>query len=257
MASICEQCGGSGQLFIQEGDRRFVRPCPCVAARKLKRALEAAHIPERFQSCSLDDYRIDFPGVTRSLAMARRYAIGFVERYPAETGTTGLMFMGSIGVGKTHLAVAILKALILDRGASGLFCDYREFLKQLQQTYSQRGDGSERELLDPILKTPVLVLDELGAMKPTEWVMDTVGYVLNTRYNECRMTIITTNFPNLPPYAEEEGIKAFASMRNVPRGDTLGDRIGERVRSRLQEMCVPIEMEGMDFRQQVKRAHLA
>ena len=155
MASVCEQCGGSGQLFIQEADRRFVRPCPCVAARKLKRAIEAARITERYQNCSLDDYRIDFPSATRSLAVARHYAMGFVECYPVETGTTGLMFMGSIGVGKTHLAVAILKALILDRGASGLFCDYREFLKQLQQTYSQRGDGSERELLDPVPNTPV------------------------------------------------------------------------------------------------------
>ena len=257
MAPACEQCGGSGQLIVQENDRSCVRTCPCTAERKLKRALDAAHIPERHQNCSFDDYRIDFPGVTRSLAMARHYETGFVERYPAETGTTGLIFMGSIGVGKTHLAVAILRALILERGASGLFCDYREFLKQLQQTYSQRGDGSEREILEPVLKTPVLVLDKLGAMKPTEWVMDTVGYVLNTRYNECRTTIITTNYPNLPPLEVDEGMKSFSSIRSVARGETLGDRIGERVRSRLQDMCVPIEMDGIDFRQLGKRASLA
>ena len=89
-----------------------------------------------------------------------------------------------------------------------MFCDYREFLKQLQQTYSQRGDGSEREILEPVLKTQILVLDELGAMKPTKWVMNTVGYVLNTRYNECRTTIITTNYPNLPPLDVDEGMKS-------------------------------------------------
>lgn len=125
MAPACEQCDGSGQLIVQEGDRRFVRVCPCIAARKLKRALDAARIPERYQNCSFDDYRTYFPGITRNLAIARHYAAGFVERYPAETGTTGLMFTGSIGVGKTHLAVAILRALVLERGATGLFCDYR------------------------------------------------------------------------------------------------------------------------------------
>ena len=234
MTSVCEQCDGSGQLIVQEGDRRCVRPCPCTAARKLRRALDAARIPERYQNCSFDGYTINFAGATRSLAVARHYATGFVERYPVETGTTGLMFTGSIGTGKTHLAVAILKSLIVERGASGLFCDYREFLKQLQQTYSQRGDGSERDLLEPVLKAPVLVLDELGAMKPTEWVMDTVGYVLNTRYNECRTTIITTNYPNLPPLDADEGLKSFSSIRSALRGETLGDRIGERVRSRLQ-----------------------
>lgn len=94
-------------------------------------------------------------------------------------------------------------------------------------------------------------------MKPTEWVMDTVGYVLNTRYNECRTTIITTNYPNLPPLDADEGAKSFSSIRSAVRGETLGDRIGERVRSRLQEMCVSVEMDGMDFRRLGKRAYLA
>ena len=227
------------------------------APAKLKRALDLAQIPVRYQDCSLADYRTDFPGATPSLVMAQRYAATYVERYPVSTGTTGVLFVGSIGTGKTHLAVGILKALILDRGASGLFCDYRDLLKELQNTYNQRGDGSEMEILKPVLSAQVLVLDELGASKPTEWVTDTIGDVLNTRYNESRTTIITTTYPNLPPLDLDEVPKAFSSIRPASRWETLGDRIGERMRSRLQEMCVPIVMSGIDFRQQIKRAHHA
>jgi DNA replication protein DnaC len=92
----------------------------------------------------------------------------------------------------------------------------------------------------------VLVLDELGASKPTDWVWDTVAHILNTRYNDRRTTIITTNYANLAPFAAESN--------RAMREDSLGDRIGERMRSRLQEMCVVVEMQGEDFRQKVKRA---
>jgi len=94
----------------------------------------------------------------------------------------------------------------------------------------------------------VLVLDELGASKPTEWVWDTVAHILNTRYNDKRTTIITTNYPDAPP-----GGVATAPQRAM-RDETLGDRIGERMRSRLAEMCVTLQMNGADFRQGVGRA---
>jgi DNA replication protein DnaC len=97
-----------------------------------------------------------------------------------------------------------------------------------------------------------LVLDELGAAKPSDWVWDTVAHILNTRYNDRRTTIITTNYANAGPLGAEGGA-AKAAMRD----ETLGDRIGERMRSRLQEMCVVVEMNGTDFRQGVKRASFA
>jgi DNA replication protein DnaC len=101
----------------------------------------------------------------------------------------------------------------------------------------------------------VLVLDELGAAKPTDWVWDTVAHILNTRYNDRRTTIITTNYPNLAPLVATAG--ANAALRGATHEETLGDRIGERMRSRLQEMCVVVEMHGEDFRQKVKRASFA
>ena len=257
MTEKCELCGGLGQIVVEDDRGRAVRPCPCLRERKLQRALSQAALPLRYQSCSLENYRLDFAGSNRSLVMAHLYASNFVKKYPVETGTTGVLLVGSIGVGKTHLAIAMLKALILERGATGLFCDYRELLKRLQQTYSQRGDGSEADILQPILTAQVLVLDEVGAMKPTEWVTDTIGYVLNTRYNNCLTTIITTNYANLPPAAVETGSSSVSMLRGALRQETLGDRIGERMRSRLQQMCVALELQGEDYRQSDGRAEYA
>lgn len=257
MTENCEACGGLGQIIVEDDRGRSVRPCSCVKERRLQRVLAKAAFPPRYQNCSLENYRLNFKGADKSLVMAHLYASNFVKRFPLETGTTGVLFVGSIGVGKTHLAIAMLKALILEKGATGLFCDYRELLKRLQQSYSQRGDGSESDILEPILNAQVLLLDEVGAMKPTEWVMDTIGYVLNSRYNNCLTTIITTNYANLPSAAVESEPPSVAMLRGAVRQETLGDRIGERMRSRLQQMCVTLELYGEDYRQTVGRAEYA
>src|SRR6185436_16805091 len=141
-------------------------------------------------------------------------------------------------VGKTHLAVGIIRELI-SKGIPTLFYDYRELLKEIQNSYNPTVSATELAVLRPVFEAEVLVLDELGAVRPTEWVWDTVSHILNTRYNDKRTTIITTNYPDRPPLgAEYEGTAAKRAMRE----ETLGDRIGERMRSRLSEMCKKIEM---------------
>src|SRR6202451_4085637 len=101
--------------------------------------------------------------------------------------------MGSCGAGKTHLAVAALKQIVL-RGHSGLFYDYRELLKQIQDSYNAESQSTEMSVLEPVLKAELLVLDDVGSSKPSLWALETVGHVLNTRYNEKRVTLLTTNF---------------------------------------------------------------
>jgi len=96
------------------------------------------------------------------------------------------------------------------------------------------------------------VLDELGAVKPTEWVWDTVSLILNTRYNDNRTTIITTNFEDQPAAAVAGSL---SPAKAATRTETLGDRIGERMRSRLHEMCRVVTLEGADFRQKFRSAN--
>jgi DNA replication protein DnaC len=251
MVEICIVCEGSGLRIVRENGRQVARSCECRLERHAARMLNRAHIPKRYEHCSLDSYESGFRGADRTLAAAHLRARKFVDSYPVETAGTGLLLTGSIGVGKTHLAVGILQALVAERGATGLFYDYRDLLKQVQNSYNPKVAATEQEILRPVFEAEVLVLDELGAAKPSEWVWDTVAHILNTRYNDRRTTIITTNYANAGPLGTESGPRA--SMRE----ETLGDRIGERMRSRLQEMCVVVEMQGEDFRQKVKRASFA
>ena len=165
--------------------------------------------------------------------------------------TKGLLLIGPIGVGKTHLAAGIIRELIIEKGIPCLFYDYRELLKEIQNSYNASVQTTEFEVLRPVLQSEVLVLDELAAARSTEWVEDMVSHILNTRYNDRRTTIITTNYRNLPPGGspETERPANYRAAARANREETLGDRIGERMRSRLHEMCRFIEMKGVDYRQ--------
>jgi DNA replication protein DnaC len=180
-------------------------------------------------------------------------ACRFVEEYPVNR--TGLLLVGKAGRGKTHLAVGIAKALIREKGVECVFYDYAELLKQIQDSYNPSVQATELDLLRPLFKAEVLVLDDLGSVRPTEWRWDTVRLILNTRYNDSLTTIITTNFSDEPAAAVRGPDKptpsqSFAAARAAAREETLGDRIGEPMRSRLHEMCSVVQLEGEnDFRE--------
>ncbi len=255
-AAECPLCGGSGWKTIAiEGKASRVTRCDCRIDARVTRLLQAAHIPARYEHCTLADFATDFTGAHRSLAAARLAAGRFVEEYPIEK--TGLLLIGPIGTGKTHLAVGIIQELVRSKGVRCLFCDYRELLKEIQNSYNPSVQTTELDILRPVFEAEVLVLDELGAVKPTEWVWDTVSHILNSRYNEKKTTIITTNFPNLPPGEMQAGRggSAMEAARQAARSETLGDRITERMRSRLHEMCKVVPLEGSDFRQRVQSAN--
>jgi DNA replication protein DnaC len=252
----CASCGGSGWKRIEvPGKANRVARCECRIGARALRLLRAANIPERYEHCTLADFATDFSGAHRSLAAARLAAGRFVEEYPLER--TGLLFVGPIGTGKTHLAVGIVQELVRSKGVHCLFRDYRELLKEIQNSYNPSVQTTELEILGPVFEAEVLVLDELGAIKPTEWVWDTVSHILNSRYNDKKTTIITTNFPDLPPGEVRTGRSSSAAeaARQAVRNETLGDRITERMRSRLHEMCRVVQMDGSDFRLRVQSAN--
>ena len=150
----------------------------------------------------------------------------------------GLLLVGPVGVGKTHLAVAILRELIQRYQVAGLFYQFGALLRRIQDSYNPISQTSELAVLQPVFDAEILVLDELGASKPTDWVRDTMMQIINTRYNEKRVTIFTTNYRDV---AENE------------KAETLEDRIGTRVRSRLYEMCKTIQIDGEDYRRKISQ----
>lgn len=251
----CEICNGTGWEVRQRENEREVVRCQCRVRSHSERLLEMAHIPGRYEHCELDNFKYDQGEMgPRSIGKAKWYAGRFVEEYP--TDKTGLLFVGTVGVGKTHLSVGILKELIREKGIHCLFCDYRELLKSIQNSYNPSVQATEMEILRPVFDAEVLVLDELGAVRSTEWVFDTVNYILNSRYNDNKTTIITTNFPDEPEQGNptDDNPRSYSAADRAARRETLGDRIGERMRSRLHEMCKKVEMEGLDYRVDSKRA---
>ncbi len=242
--TACPLCKGTGwQQVEKEGIPGVVR-CQCLKESRADRILAAARIPERYAHCDLEVFELGPQLTTRSIEQSKMAAERFVDEYPLSP-PIGLLFIGKPGVGKTHLAVGIIKRLMREKSVECLFRTFPELLKEIQNSYNPISKTSELSLLAPVLETEVLVLDELGAQSPSTWVQDTVGYILNYRYNENKVTILTTNFTD-----QVEG-------RHARKGaaDSLIERIGDRMRSRLYEMCKTVEMVGSDFRQNVKHAN--
>ncbi len=246
----CPLCGGTGWKMVDVVDQfgrnsQKATKCDCQHRIHGERLLANARIPRRYEHCTLANF--EFDGKTqRSLASAKLKAGAFVEEYPVQRA--GLLFIGPVGTGKTHLAVGILKELIVQKNIACVFYEYGELLKTIQNSYNPTVQMTEMDVLRPIFATEVLVLDELGGMRTTDWVEETVSHILNTRYNEEKTTIITTNHPDLPPSNTPEGEALKKAAGYNAQTITLGDRLKERMRSRLHEMCRIVDVIGPDFR---------
>jgi DNA replication protein DnaC len=224
----CPACGGTGWELV-EG--KGVRPCRCKQTARPDLLLNQARIPNRFLHCDFDNFEALCPSVNRARAITEK----FIEEFPVVD--VGLLFLGRCGVGKTHLAVGALKGLI-KKGIPGLFYDFRDLLKEIQDSYNPNTHTSELAILAPVFEAEVLVLDELGASKPTEWVQETITHIINKRYNDKKVTIFTSNYLDMPIGSSYD--------------ETLTDRVGVRLRSRLHEMCRHVMIEGDDYREIMK-----
>jgi DNA replication protein DnaC len=224
----CPHCDGTQWRAVVRDGRRQVERCECWLESRTATLVAGARVPPRYARCTLENFLV-YPNekLQKAVDAARRFA----DAFPAVQ--KGLCLIGPPGIGKTHIAAAVLRRVIVEKGAHGLFYDVRDLLRIIRSTYNPVVRTVEMDIIRPVMDAELLVLDDLGAEKTSEWVEETMNLIVNTRYNQRRPTIFTTNFLDSPDETDLDSLKV---------------RVGLRMHSRLHEMCEFLEYDGGDYR---------
>ena len=228
MPASCPDCNGTRWRTREiDGVRRAER-CHCWHEALTCDLLSRARIPSRYAKCGFDTFT-SYPNDGLVSAVARAEA--FARAFPAVD--KGLLFIGPPGIGKTHLSVSVLR-IVVGKGCRGVYYDTRSLLAEIRSAFDPITRASQSAILSGVMEADLLVLDDLGAERPTEWVEETMNLIVNTRYNERRPTVFTTNYKD---------------VREPQNLEALRVRVGFRMYSRLREMCEFLEFDGPDYRE--------
>jgi DNA replication protein DnaC len=246
-AGVCPRCQGSGWRVESDGGAGRAVRCDCRREGRARELAGAAGIPERYQGCKLDGFDTSVSAdklVNGALMAAKRSCSEFVEGFLLNRKGPGLLFFGPPGVGKTHLAVAVLLEMIERYQVKGRYADFTSLMFAIHSTFDDESNDSLASVLRPVMEAEVLVLDELGAQKPTDWVLQNLYWIVNRRYNERRPTLFTTNYHLDPADAPSGEVSA----------EKLSARLSPQLVSRLYEMAKPVKMPGFDYRREHRSA---
>jgi len=192
---------------------------------------------ERLLQSTFDTFEPHADYATKMLKGAKSYTEIFEQNLPRRGMPlpirNGIMFIGNMGTGKTHISAAIANNLI-SRGIKVICMSERGLLGKIRQSYSER-NVSEKEILDTYLKVPLLVIDDLGKEKATDWTLSTLYAIVDGRYEAVMPIVITTNY-------DPESLIS----RLTPAGsDTT---TAECILDRLKQMCHTSVNDGESWR---------
>jgi DNA replication protein DnaC len=240
----CPICKGLGYIFTDKG----VKKCQCQL--KEFNIVKFLNIPKRFQEADLREVKRNLaPGKWEFL---KNYLRDFLTYYRKGIG---LLFIGAPGVGKTYTVCAILKFIYKKYRIPGYFTDTKELSIKFRKAFES---DEASKVLNALFKVPVLVLDDLGNETLTDWYKEILTSLINARYNEKKLTFITTNYyPLYLLQKETRKNQGGVVVRKNPQENmkkefqdlpTLDSRYGSHIVSRLAEMTLPFTMLGTDQR---------
>ena len=249
MVETCSGCGGSGWKIIQRDGMSAAERCDCSNAGRATWLEEQANIPPLYELASVENFVLPQanPTARTGLGTALLAVKSYIREYPS-CPKPGLLFLGSPGTGKTHLAVAALRGL-LAKGFEGIFFDFQNLLDRIRSGYDKTSGATDKEAYRSALEAEIIVLDDLGAHRVTDWVEDTVTSIITHRCNNRKATIITTNLRD-PEVGDR---RATGLEEDIQSKYFLEERIGARARSRLFEMCRVIKMPAVEDYRMRKR----
>jgi len=236
----CEKCSGTGWVVHERDGMSGAERCECFGRRLAAERESHSGIPPNYVNASFESFQLptDNPISRQALSTVYIEVKRYAREYPL-TDKPGLLLLGNPGTGKTHLAVAVMRTL-LSRGFDAIFFDYQTLLERIQRGWDPASGTSDRDAYRQAMDAEILLLDDLGARRASEWVEDTVSAIVTHRCNNRKPLIATTN---LPDSALGDSLVGKPEGPGAPRiTKSLAEVVGERARSRLFEMCRVVNM---------------
>lgn len=241
-SEVCARCGGERYLLREEGGYQVAAPCECMGLVRRVMAFNDAQIPAGYANRTAASF-LDrgLESLKKAKAAVNKYRVSMVT-----DEMRGLLLIGGLGLGKTHLVCALLSYFTLERGIGCRFIDYSDLMARIRATFDEASEERASVIIENLVQTPVLAIDDLGKGQGTNWELSILDQIVTRRYNARRIILGTTNY--LPEEQQERRAFQGGDRRRRDLSETLEDRIGDRLVSRLRAACDFHVLEGSDYR---------